>query len=54
LLQFIHERKQDLWNKIKRAGDVEIDKATSRSDEIEAASAEYHELYSSKKQTAIV
>ena len=54
LLQFIHERKQDLWNKIKRAGDVEIDKATSRSDEIEAAIAEYHELYSSKKQTAIV
>ncbi|NLS97057.1 MAG: F0F1 ATP synthase subunit alpha [Planctomycetaceae bacterium] len=52
LLEFIHEKKQSLWDKIKRAGDVEIDKATGRNEEIDAAIAEYQDLYSSKRQTA--
>ena len=54
LLEFIHEQKQDLWNKIKESGDVELDKATGRSDEFEAVIAEYQELYARKNQTATV
>jgi F-type H+/Na+-transporting ATPase subunit alpha len=54
LLEFIHEQKQDLWDKIKEAGDVELDKATGKSEEFEAAIAEYQEIYASKTQTAAV
>ena len=54
LLEFIHEKHQSLWGKIKEAGDLDIDKATNRNDEIEAAIAEYQELYASKTQTVTV
>ncbi len=53
LLEFIHDQKQDLWDKIKQAGDVEIDKATNKNDEFEAVIAEYQELYAKKKQTGL-
>ncbi|MHB8898155.1 MAG: F0F1 ATP synthase subunit alpha, partial [Thermoguttaceae bacterium] len=36
LIEFVHEKKQSLWDKIKQAGDVKIDKATNTNDEIEA------------------
>ena len=47
-LEFIHEKKQGLWDKIEAAGDVELDKATGRNAELEAAIAEFQQVYAEK------
>ena len=43
-LEFIHAKKQDLWDTIEAAGDIELDKTTGRSAELEAAVAEFQQV----------
>jgi len=50
-LEFIHTKKQDLWDQIAQAGDVELDKGTGRNDDIEAAIAEFQETFAGQTAT---
>jgi F-type H+-transporting ATPase subunit alpha len=44
-LQFMRDQKSEIWKKINDAKDVDIDKATDRNPELEAAIAEFKPQY---------